>query len=310
LLVGVSLANEQSFESQPLQYSFQYANNDDGAHQRQESGQGKSVTGVFSYIDPNGHLRQVRYLANEHGFYPEGDISVDKETAAQGKPFFDSLRYLPCTKLICSSIRLSTAESLAQVANQAAAEHHLLSAPAPYPINSFSQPQSVAAFTNPAASTSQTFARPSSSYQVLSSASTASSTRHQATTFSRQARPAVHRSTAAASKDQLSSGSFGASNSARFNRPVSSAAAAPISPSTQPQYSFSSQVDHAPSQLEAASFESNVNPNKPSTSYSATSGSQSNSEFASSPSVTTFVQPKLVHRSPVSYRQRKRSNQA
>ena len=49
---------------------------------RTESGSGGVVTGSYSYTDANGDLRQVRYTADAHGYRPEGDISVDRKTAA------------------------------------------------------------------------------------------------------------------------------------------------------------------------------------------------------------------------------------
>ncbi|CAG2121777.1 unnamed protein product, partial [Medioppia subpectinata] len=61
-------------------YSFGYQTSD--GQSRQESGHGGAVTGSYSYVDANGDLRQVRYVADANGFRPEGDISVDKRTAA------------------------------------------------------------------------------------------------------------------------------------------------------------------------------------------------------------------------------------
>lgn len=66
-------------------YSFNYEANDEGQHQRNEQGEHGQVQGSYSYIDPNGHLRQVNYVADEYGFRPSGDIGVDKETEAAGE---------------------------------------------------------------------------------------------------------------------------------------------------------------------------------------------------------------------------------
>lgn len=41
-------------------YSFNYEANDEGQHQRNEQGEHGNVQGSYSYVDPNGHLRQVR----------------------------------------------------------------------------------------------------------------------------------------------------------------------------------------------------------------------------------------------------------
>jgi hypothetical protein len=101
-------------------YSFNYEANDEGQHQRNEQGEHGQVQGSYSYIDPNGHLRQVitkspspllsalpaydlsrfsfaaqvNYVADEDGFRPSGDIGVDRETEAAGNPSF-SLSSLP-----------------------------------------------------------------------------------------------------------------------------------------------------------------------------------------------------------------------
>ncbi|CAG2167759.1 unnamed protein product [Oppiella nova] len=61
-------------------YSFGYQTVD--GQSRQESGHGGAVQGSYSYVDANGDLRQVRYVADANGFRAEGDISVDKKTAA------------------------------------------------------------------------------------------------------------------------------------------------------------------------------------------------------------------------------------
>jgi len=63
-------------------YRFSYEANDDGQHQRNERGDHGSVQGSYSYVDPNGNLRRVNYVADEYGFRPSGDIGVDKETEA------------------------------------------------------------------------------------------------------------------------------------------------------------------------------------------------------------------------------------
>ena len=73
-----------AFANDPSQYNFQYSTNDEGGHQREESGHGKVVKGRYSYVDPNGNVRSVRYVADEYGYHPEGDITVDQETARQG----------------------------------------------------------------------------------------------------------------------------------------------------------------------------------------------------------------------------------
>jgi len=61
-------------------YSFGYTTAD--GQSRQESGAGGAVTGSYSYTDANGDLRQVNYVADALGFRAEGDISVDRRTAA------------------------------------------------------------------------------------------------------------------------------------------------------------------------------------------------------------------------------------
>jgi len=40
------------------------------------------VSGAYSYVDANGDLRQVRYVADAAGYRAEGDVSVDRRTAA------------------------------------------------------------------------------------------------------------------------------------------------------------------------------------------------------------------------------------
>lgn len=63
-------------------YNFHYSAGDAGGHRRSESGHGDTVSGSYSYVDPNGNLRSVSYTAGPDGFKPSGDISVDKKTAA------------------------------------------------------------------------------------------------------------------------------------------------------------------------------------------------------------------------------------
>lgn len=62
-------------------YNFHYAAEDAGGHRRSESGHGDTVSGSYSYVDPNGNLRSVSYTAGPDGFKPSGDIGVDKKTA-------------------------------------------------------------------------------------------------------------------------------------------------------------------------------------------------------------------------------------
>ncbi|XP_076372010.1 adult-specific rigid cuticular protein 11.9-like [Tachypleus tridentatus] len=63
---------------------FMYKTGDEGDHAREEQiGTDGTIQGKYSYIDPNGNLREVRYTAGPGGFKPEGDISVDKKTAAE-----------------------------------------------------------------------------------------------------------------------------------------------------------------------------------------------------------------------------------
>lgn len=62
-------------------YNFHYSAGDAGGHQRTESGHGDTVSGSYSYVDPNGNLRSVSYTAGPDGFKPSGDIGVDKKTA-------------------------------------------------------------------------------------------------------------------------------------------------------------------------------------------------------------------------------------
>ncbi|GFX13251.1 adult-specific rigid cuticular protein 12.6 [Trichonephila clavipes] len=65
------------------QYNFLYNTGDAGAHKREETSNGDgTVSGSYSYVDPNGDLRKVEYKAGGSiGFQPSGDISVDKKTA-------------------------------------------------------------------------------------------------------------------------------------------------------------------------------------------------------------------------------------
>jgi len=63
-------------------YSFGYTSLDAGRHSRVESGAGGAVTGSYSYIDANGHQRQVNYVADALGYRATGDVGVDRVTAA------------------------------------------------------------------------------------------------------------------------------------------------------------------------------------------------------------------------------------
>ncbi|XP_054708840.1 adult-specific rigid cuticular protein 11.9-like [Uloborus diversus] len=82
LLFGVAMCAEIGMNQAGDSYNFHYAAGDAGGHRRAESGHGKTVTGSYSYVDPNGHLRTVSYTAGPDGFKPSGDIGVDKKTAA------------------------------------------------------------------------------------------------------------------------------------------------------------------------------------------------------------------------------------
>jgi len=86
MLFASTLANE---------YNFQYSIPDEGRHSRVESGNGKTVKGSYSYVDANGHSRTVNYEANEHGFHPSGDISVDFETARAAEALAQQAPRLP-----------------------------------------------------------------------------------------------------------------------------------------------------------------------------------------------------------------------
>lgn len=63
-------------------YNFGYATGDAGGHSRVESGNGGTVSGSYSYVDPNGDLRTVQYTAGPQGFQAAGDTGVDRKTAA------------------------------------------------------------------------------------------------------------------------------------------------------------------------------------------------------------------------------------
>ncbi|XP_023226952.1 adult-specific rigid cuticular protein 11.9-like [Centruroides sculpturatus] len=65
-------------------YNFNYNTGDAGGHARSEAGSADgSVSGSYSYMDPNGHLRQVNYRAGPGiGFQATGDTGVDKNTLA------------------------------------------------------------------------------------------------------------------------------------------------------------------------------------------------------------------------------------
>ncbi|GIY75907.1 adult-specific rigid cuticular protein 11.9 [Caerostris darwini] len=81
LLFAVAMSAEIGVNHAGDAYNFHYAAGDAGGHRRVESGHGSSVSGSYSYIDPNGHLRSVSYTAGPDGFKPSGDIGVDKKTA-------------------------------------------------------------------------------------------------------------------------------------------------------------------------------------------------------------------------------------
>lgn len=68
-------------------YNFAYSTGDDGGHKREESGGSDgTISGKYSYIDPNGNVREVSYKAGAGiGFQPSGDISVDKKTAEEAE---------------------------------------------------------------------------------------------------------------------------------------------------------------------------------------------------------------------------------
>ncbi|XP_054152583.1 adult-specific rigid cuticular protein 11.9-like [Oppia nitens] len=74
----IALSVAQFGASGPYSFGYQTA---DG-QSRQESGHGGAVQGSYSYVDANGDLRQVRYVADANGYRAEGDVSVDKRTAA------------------------------------------------------------------------------------------------------------------------------------------------------------------------------------------------------------------------------------
>jgi len=62
-------------------YSFGYATAD--GQTRQESGHGGAVQGSYSYIDANGDLRKVAYVADAFGYRPVGDTGIDRGTATK-----------------------------------------------------------------------------------------------------------------------------------------------------------------------------------------------------------------------------------
>ncbi|XP_067133644.1 adult-specific rigid cuticular protein 11.9-like [Centruroides vittatus] len=68
-------------------YNFAYSTGDDGGHKREESGGSDgTISGKYSYTDPNGYLREVTYKAGAGiGFVAEGDITVDKKTEEEAK---------------------------------------------------------------------------------------------------------------------------------------------------------------------------------------------------------------------------------
>lgn len=81
LLFAVAMSAEIGVNHAGSAYNFHYSAGDAGGHQRTESGNGESVSGSYSYVDPNGNLRTVSYTAGKDGFKPTGDIGVDKKTA-------------------------------------------------------------------------------------------------------------------------------------------------------------------------------------------------------------------------------------
>lgn len=62
-------------------YSFGYATAD--GQTRQESGVGGAVQGSYSYVDANGDLRKVAYVADAYGYRPIGDTGIDRGTATK-----------------------------------------------------------------------------------------------------------------------------------------------------------------------------------------------------------------------------------
>ncbi|GFQ70654.1 adult-specific rigid cuticular protein 12.6 [Trichonephila clavata] len=82
LLFAVAMSAEVGMNQAGDAYNFHYAAGDAGGHRRDESGHGGTVSGSYSYIDPNGHLRTVSYTAGPDGFKATGDTGVDKKTAA------------------------------------------------------------------------------------------------------------------------------------------------------------------------------------------------------------------------------------
>ncbi|KAG8177855.1 hypothetical protein JTE90_027121 [Oedothorax gibbosus] len=81
LFFAMAMSAEIGMNQAGDSYNFHYAAGDEGGHRRAESGHGGSVSGSYSYVDPNGNLRSVHYTAGPDGFKPTGDIGVDKKTA-------------------------------------------------------------------------------------------------------------------------------------------------------------------------------------------------------------------------------------
>ncbi|XP_023210457.1 adult-specific rigid cuticular protein 11.9-like [Centruroides sculpturatus] len=81
-LVVCAFATDAHLSSDGINYNFGYKTGDAGLHTRSESGTAGAVSGQYSYVDPNGHLRQVTYTADASGFHPSGDIGPDKKTLA------------------------------------------------------------------------------------------------------------------------------------------------------------------------------------------------------------------------------------
>ncbi|UYV68660.1 hypothetical protein LAZ67_6000366 [Cordylochernes scorpioides] len=91
-LAAVTLAQRSSISmssSGAGNYQYKYQIGDEGGHMREESRVDGAVIGKYSYIDANGDLREVRYRADATGYHPEGDISVDKKTAAYAAAMAD-----------------------------------------------------------------------------------------------------------------------------------------------------------------------------------------------------------------------------
>ncbi|XP_013789437.1 adult-specific rigid cuticular protein 11.9-like, partial [Limulus polyphemus] len=85
---------------------FLYKTGDAGDHSREEqiSSDG-TVKGKYSYIDPNGEVREVRYTAGVGGFKPEGDISVDKKTAAEAARIAEMAPKAPEVPVVPAPVR-------------------------------------------------------------------------------------------------------------------------------------------------------------------------------------------------------------